>query len=87
MAGWVSSRSKWRLFKTLLFSVAWTLGKVCSFFFLKLTLLNVLFQELVTKVFQQMWFTPLKNDENSDVLVKRVVHMTDVVSQRVNVNC
>jgi len=34
----------------------------------------------VTKVFQQMWFTPLKNDENSDVLVKRVVHMTDVVS-------
>lgn len=56
-------------------------------FFLKLTLLNVLFQELVTKVFQQMWFTPLKNDENSDVLVKRVVHMTDVVSQRVNVNC
>ena len=39
----------------------------------------LLFQELVTKVFQQMWFTPLKGDENSDVLVKRVVHMTDVV--------
>ena len=38
------------------------------------------FQELVTKVFQQMWFTPLKGEENSDVLVKRVVHMTDVVS-------
>ena len=34
----------------------------------------------MTKVFQQMWFTPLKGDENSDVLVKRVVHMTDVVS-------
>lgn len=50
------------------------------FFFLKLALRNVLFQELVTKVFQQMWFTPVKNDENSDVLVKRVVHMTDVVS-------
>ena len=49
-------------------------------FFLKLALLHVLFQELVTKVFKQMWFTPLKNDENSDVLVKRVVHMTDVVS-------
>lgn len=27
-----------------------------------------------------MWFTPLKGEENSDVLVKRVVHMTDVVS-------
>lgn len=40
----------------------------------------LLTQELVTKVFQQMWFTPLKGDENSDVLVKRVVHMTDVVS-------
>lgn len=50
------------------------------FFFLKLALRNVLFQELVTKVFQQMWFTPVKNDENSDVLVKRVVNMTDVVS-------
>ncbi|XP_078354070.1 nipped-B-like protein isoform X1 [Oculina patagonica] len=37
-------------------------------------------KELVTKVFQQMWFTPLKGDENSDVLVKRVVHMTDVVA-------
>lgn len=37
-------------------------------------------KELVTKVFQQMWFTPVKNDENSDVLVKRVVHMTDVVA-------
>lgn len=34
-------------------------------------------------MFQQMWFTPLKNDENSDVLVKRVVHMTDVVSRYV----
>ena len=50
------------------------------FFKIKSALLNVSFQELVTKVFQQMWFTPLKNDENSDVLVKRVVHMTDVVS-------
>ena len=41
------------------------------------------FQELVTKVFQQMWFSPLKGDENSDVFVKRVVHMTDVVSSQV----
>ena len=77
-------KSKWRLFKTLLFSVARMLRKVSSFF----SEVNfAVFQELVTKVFQQMWFTPLKNDENSDVLVKRVVHMTDVVSQRVNVNC
>ncbi|XP_015761571.1 PREDICTED: nipped-B-like protein isoform X2 [Acropora digitifera] len=37
-------------------------------------------KELVTKVFQQMWFTPLKGDENSEVLVKRVCHMTDVVA-------
>lgn len=37
-------------------------------------------KELVTKVFQQMWFTPLKGEENSDILVKRVVHMTDVVA-------
>ena len=36
-------------------------------FFLKLALLHVLFQELVTKVFKQMWFTPLKNDENSRI--------------------
>ena len=41
------------------------------------------FQELVTKVFQQMWFSPLKGEENSDVFVKRVVHMTDVVSAKV----
>lgn len=40
-------------------------------------------QELVTKVFQQMWFSPLKGEENSDVFVKRVVHMTDVVSAQV----
>lgn len=41
------------------------------------------FQELVTKVFQQMWFSPLKGEENSDVFVKRVVHMTDVVSAQI----
>ena len=45
-----------------------------------LILLRQFFQELVTKVFQQMWFSPLKGEENSDVFVKRVVHMTDVVS-------
>lgn len=37
-------------------------------------------KELVTKVFQQMWFTPLKGDENSEILVKRVCLMTDVVA-------
>ena len=53
---------------------------VCDEFLLGLELHYFFFQELVTKVFQQMWFTPLKGEENSDVLVKRVVHMTDVVS-------
>lgn len=52
----------------------------CDEFLLRLELHYFFFQELVTKVFQQMWFTPLKGEENSDVLVKRVVHMTDVVS-------
>lgn len=37
-------------------------------------------KELVTKVFQQMWFSPPKGDENLEVYVKRVVHMTDVVA-------
>lgn len=45
--------------------------------------LSIFSQELVTKVFQQMWFSPLKGEENSDVFVKRVVHMTDVVSAQV----
>lgn len=53
---------------------------ICDEFLLRLELHYFFFQELVTKVFQQMWFTPLKGEENSDVLVKRVVHMTDVVS-------
>ena len=53
---------------------------ICDEFLLRLELYYFFFQELVTKVFQQMWFTPLKGEENSDVLVKRVVHMTDVVS-------
>ena len=53
---------------------------ICDEFLLRLELYYFFFQELVTKVFQQMWFTPLKGEENSNVLVKRVVHMTDVVS-------
>ena len=52
----------------------------CNQFLLNEDLLYSFLQELVTKVFQQMWFTPLKGEENSDILVKRVVHMTDVVS-------
>lgn len=35
-------------------------------------------QDLVTKVFQQMWFTP-DSSGNQEALLQRVEHMTDVV--------
>ena len=36
-------------------------------------------QELVTKVFQQLWFTPAK-DEDDESRLQAVIQMTDVVS-------
>ena len=36
-------------------------------------------QELVTKVFQQMWFTPVR-DADDESRLKSVIQMTDVVS-------
>lgn len=50
----------------------------CIFFF-KIINFSFVLQKLVNEVFQTMWFTPLREKNSENKLLRRVVNITEVV--------